>query len=361
MYSNWSLFKSLCRIIGGQDRKALTVALKDGLLAQLVDMAWQQDILPALATRVDEQPDIKDSLDEPASLMLQQALQENTGRNMQTVMQALKLARSMNHVGITPTFLKGTAQLLTVNEARLGFRKQLDIDLVVAPEELQATCEVLLGAGYSFYREASNASSQPVVFHDTKQALRESAAHHHLPPMVIEGYANSVEVHRHFLPRRFQRNNPLEGLLATARRHESHGARFRVPSAEYQIIHLVLGKMIRDGHLARRSFPIREGCDYIDAMKNKEEEINEGLVTQHCGKDYAILTQLVKELMAYKDGETKAHSYNIRQRLYLMEKRYNSTPMATLLNAHARVLHLGNELLSSPTKLPGYLRRLGRN
>ncbi len=278
---------------------------------------------------------------------------------MQTVMQALKLARSLNGIGITPTFLKGTAQLLTVNEARLGFRKQLDIDLVVAPEELKAACQALLDAGYGFYREATNANRQPGVFHDIKEAFRTSAAHHHLPPMVIDGYANCVELHRHFLPRRFQRRNPLGPLLASAHQHESHGATFKVPSAEYQVIHRVLGKLVNDGYLARRDFSIREGCDYIELLDSVEGRIDRGLVEQHCGKDYTIFTQLVTELMGYKDGETIGRESDIKRRLQLMEKRYNSAVTAKLLDAHARAIHLGQEMLYSPTKLPAYLRRLG--
>ena len=279
MHSNWTLFKSLCRVIGGQDSDALARTRESGLLTQLVTMASQENVLPALAMRIDEQTEIKEALNEPDRGLLQQALQDNTRRNMQTVMQALKLARALNHVGITPTFLKGTAQLLTLNETKLGFRRQLDIDLVVAPHELSASCEVLLAAGYGFYREAKNAKSAPVVSHDIKQALRESAAHHHVTPLVIDGYASCVEVHRHFLARQFQRDNPLEALLGRAQQYQRHGATFRVPSAEYQIIHIVLGKMAYDGHLARRSFPIRGACDYIELLENEQGEIDRGLST----------------------------------------------------------------------------------
>lgn len=360
MHSNWTLFKSLCRVIGGQDSNALAQAQERGLLTQLVAMASQQDVLPALAMRIDEDIEITEALDEPERGLLQQALQGNTRRNMQTVMQALKLTRVLNGAGITPTFLKGTAQLLTVNETRLGFRKQLDIDLVVAPPELYAACAALLEAGYGFYREAKSADSEPVVFHDVKQALRESAAHHHVTPLVIDGYASCVEVHRHFLARQFHRKIPLQDLLSTARQHQNYGATFRVPSAEYQNIHIVLGKMVYDGHLARRSFPIREACDYIELMESEKGEIDRGLVTQHCGENYATFSQLVRELMAYRNKEEIDTSSTISRRLQLMEKRYNSGTIAKLLDAHARVLYLGKEMLYSPAKITAYTQRLGR-
>jgi hypothetical protein len=360
MHSNWTLFKSLCRVLGGVDGNALIAASDAGLLTKLLEIAEREDLLPALAMRVQEQPDIEQALVEPERQLLRQALQANTRRNMQTVMQALKLARTLNVAGITPTFLKGTAQLLTVNEARLGFRKQLDIDLVVAPEELKNACEALLEAGYGFYRETKNSNSEPVVHHDIQQALRESAAHHHVTPLVIDGCASCVEVHRHFLARPLQRNNPLDALLGTARQHQSHGATFRVPCAEYQIIHIVLGKMVRDGHLARRSFPIREACDYIELLESEKVEIDRGLVAQHCGENYAVFSQLVGELMAYRNEKAINSTYDISRRLQLMEKRYNSGVMAKLLDAHARAVYLGKEMLYNPTKLTAYLQRLGR-
>lgn len=359
MHSNWTIFKSLCRVIGGQDKGALRRAYEDGILPRLVQMADRQDLLPALALRVDEQPDMKHLLAEPDSQKLQQALYANTGRNMQTVVQALNLARSLNEAGITPTFLKGTAQLLTVNQARVGFRRQLDIDLVLAPEELKAGCQALLDAGYGFYRGASNTNARPDVFHDLKAAFSTSAAHHHLPPMVIEGHKTCVELHRHFLPRRFQRHNPLAPLLGSAQQHQRHGATFRVPTAEYQLIHMVLGKLVNDSYLARRDFPIREGCDYIELLEREEGKIDTGRVERHCAGNYAIFTQLVAELMGYKTAETAARAGIIKRRLRLMEMRYNSAGMEKLLNAQARAIHLGNDLVYSPTKLPAYLRRLG--
>lgn len=336
-------------------------ALQNGVLPRLLELAERQDLLPALATRIDEQPTIKAILSDAERQQLDQALRDNTHHNMQTLMQALKLARTLNCVGITPTFLKGTAQLLTVNNARLGFRKQLDIDLVVAPEDLEKACRVLLTAGYGFYRFPSKVKDEPGEFLDTEEAFRTSTAHHHLPSLVMDGYAMPVELHRHFLPKRFQSRNPLEPLLNTANRHESHGAIFFVPSAEYQIIHTVLGKLVHDGYSARRDFPIREACDYIDLLEQTERKIDPGLVEQHCGENYRVFSQLVTALMAYRDQTMNSSTIDICRRLKLMEKRYNSSVIAQCLDVNARVTHLGQQMLYSPAKLPAFFKRmLGR-
>ncbi len=359
MHSNWSVFKLLCRIIGGQDESAFRTAVLNNLLPRLVEMAESQDLLPALAMRIDKQPTIKAIINAAELQRLEQALRDNIRLNMQSVMQALKLARTLNKAGITPTFLKGTAQLLTVNNNRLGFRKQVDIDLVVAPQELKTACAALLDAGYSFYRVASKARGEPGEYLDINEAFRTSANHHHLPSLIMEGYASHVELHRHFLPKRFQRRTPLEPLLTTANQHESHGATFCVPSAEYQIIHTVLGKLVHDGYLARRDFPVREGCDYIDLLKSVEGQVERKLVERHCGENCTIFTQLVAALMGYQVGETGGTADNIKHRLQLMEMRYTRGETAQLLNTYGRVIHLGSGIIYSPAKLPAYLKRLG--
>jgi hypothetical protein len=359
--TNWELFRRLCRVIGGQDDHTLAETVATGLFPALVDMAQHQDLLPALAVRCEEQLASNEITNSPESKLLTQALRDNTLRNMQISAQALKLTRQLNAAGITPLFLKGTIQLLAQDAKNLGFRKQVDIDLLVEPKQLEAAADVFLAHGYGFYEFSDDPTSKPTLLPDTFTAIKRSAAHHHLPPLAKDGYATTVELHRHFLPKRFQRKNPLQPLFNTASEQQSHGANFLIPSADYQIIHLLLGKVIHDGHLARRTFPIREACDYINVLENKKESINQDLVAQHCGKAYPIFSQLVADFMIYKPGGTIINTGDISRRLQIMQKRYDSPGLAKLLDAHARALHLGYSLLHSPAKLPAYLNRLFNN
>ena len=100
-------------------------------MPRMMEMAASLDVLPALAVRIYEQQEVASTIGDRESQCLREALLENTLRNMQIVAQGIKLARTLNSAGITPLFLKGTAQLLTVNKEKLGFRKQVDIDLIV--------------------------------------------------------------------------------------------------------------------------------------------------------------------------------------------------------------------------------------
>jgi hypothetical protein len=357
--TNWSVFRVLCRVLGGQDQKALKECIDARQLSQLFELAQLHDVLPALAVRCNEQDVGSTVLGEEKAALLKQALMDNTQRNMKISAQALKLTRQLNLAGNTPLFLKGTARLLTSESENIGFRKQIDIDLIVQPTELEAAGDAFLADGYSFCQFPDNTSAVPIEPGDAASAIKLSTAHHHLPPLVKNGYAATVELHRHFLPSRFQRNNPLGPLFVSAHRVESHGATFKVPRAEHQLIHLILGKLVHDGYLARRTFPIREACDYIELLNSVEGRIDQGLVAQHCGTNHATFSQLVTVLTGYTLREPLNKAGDITLRMQMMQKRYNSPVIAKILDAHARAVHLTQSMLSNPAKLPAYLRRPG--
>jgi hypothetical protein len=356
--TNWSVYRLLCRVLGGLDQSALKECIDTRQLPQLLDMAQIHDLLPALAVRCHERGVGSDVVGEEKAALLKQALMDNTQRNMKISAQALKLTRQLNLAGITPFFLKGTARRLTSPGDDFGFRKQVDIDLIVQLDELEAAGDAFLADGYRFYHFPDNTSAVPIEPGDTVSAIKLSAAHHHLPPLVKSGYAATVELHRHFLPGRFQRNNLLGSLFASAHTVESHGATFKVPCAEHQLIHLLLGKLVHDGYLARRLFPIREACDLIDILEDAEGNIDQELVTRHCGSSFIRFYALVAELMVYRSRITIAESGNTANYIRIMQKRYDSKIIGKSLDAYARVEHLAYALVYSPAKLPAYLRRV---
>ncbi len=352
------IFLRLCSVLGGQSPQALNENIASNQFAPLYDLAQQLDLLPALAVRCNENHLGADVLGQHRFDALRQALMDNTVRNMTISAQALKLTRQLNRAGITPLFLKGTARLLAAAPDNLGFRNQADIDLIVQPDEMQAAGDVLLSDGYSYCEFADNSYATRTMSCDTASAIKLSAAHHHLPPLVKTGYAATVELHRHFLDRRFQHNNPLEPFLGSARILERHGAIFKVPSTEFQIIHLILGKFVYDGYLARRTFPIREACDLIDLLENAEGGIDQQLVLRHCGRSFPLFHSLVCELMNYSPRTGAFMADDTSRFTWLMQKRFESNTVRKLLDAYARVDYLVHALASSPAKLPAYLRRI---
>ena len=350
------MFAALCRIIGGRGRDTLQDCVDRGDMPQMIAMATAQDVLPALAARCYEQADWADALSAQQHQSLRSALLDNTRRNMQIMVQSISMIRALNDAGITPLLLKGTAQLLTVNRQRPGFRKQADIDFTVPAASLLGAGEALLAQGYDFYRDGEILAGPAHALGDTATALRTDAAHHHLPPLAKDGQAACVELHRHFLPKRFQHRVALAGLFDTAVEHRIEGAAFLVPSTEYQLIHMVLGKLVHDGYLARRMFPIREAADYIALLDSADGEFDSEWVAGQCGRAYRIFAQLVSELMNYPPAAPDSQAA-IRHRIGMMRMRYDSTAPARLLDGYARAGHLTSALWYSPSKLPAFLRR----
>ena len=150
--SNSSVYRLLCRILGGQDQTVLKECVDAGLIPQLFDTAQHYNLLPALAVRCNEREVGPNLVGEERAATLKKALVENTRRNMSICAQAVKFTRQLNKEGIIPVFLKGTARLLTSASDCLGFRKQIDIDVIVQPGELESACEVFLADGYKFCR-----------------------------------------------------------------------------------------------------------------------------------------------------------------------------------------------------------------
>jgi Uncharacterised nucleotidyltransferase len=353
-----SAFRLLCRVLGGQDPSALKECMTTALLPQMFSMAHSEDLLPALSVRCNEQDIDLLSFGADRANLLRQALIDNTRGNMEMIAQALKFTRELNRAGITPLFLKGTARLLSAKPQNLGFRKQVDVDLIVQPAELEAACETFLAAGYRFCHFPDSATAVPIKPGDAVSALKLSAAHHHLPPLVKGSYAATVELHRHFLPRRFQRNNPLEPLFASAKKAERHGATFYLPSTDYQLIHLLLGKVVHDGHLTRRTFPVREACDLIELLENAGNDIDQRLVLQRCGRSFTLFHALVCELMRYTPRRGTVDRVDTSRFTRIMQKRLDSRAIRRSLDIYARAEYLAHALVHSPAKLPAYLRRI---
>jgi hypothetical protein len=351
------MFPRLCLVLGGQHPAALDECIAARLLRPLFELAHELDLLPALAARCQERNIGPEALGDQRADALRQALMDNTLRNMKISAQAIKLTRVLNRVGITPLFMKGTARLLASPAGSLGFRKQLDIDLIVRPGQIEAAAEAFIADGYRFHGNSGIAGAQAATLDDTAVAIRSSAAHHHLSPLQKSGYAASVELHRHFLDRRFQRRNPLHLLFDNARRVEANDVAFQVASPEHQIIQLVLGTFVNDGHWARRTFPVREACDLVEIRAAAEDRIDRQFVLHACGRSYPLFEALVCALMKCGPVNSIHARDNVVKFTRMMDRRSGSLALRRLLDNYARAEYLAHALVYNPAKLPAYLRR----
>ena len=355
--TNWELFKRLCLIIGGQNGDSIVQVIDQGCFSRLTALAAERDLLPSLATRVDEHSGLIDRIPADSKEKLHTALAENTHRKLQIKAQAIKLARTLNTAGIEPLFLKGTARLLTNPDTPVGFRKQVDIDLLVPTSQIDETCEALRDDGYLF---VDFGQPKPEFFSDMTRAHQISAHHHHLPPMVKQGYETTLELHKHPLSRQFRNALPLESLLQSAIARECHVAKFLVPSPRDQLMILTLGKFNYDGYAARYDFPLQAGADYIEIVNQLAAESLASMRTageRESSTALRLFEQLVYELMGLPDRKRLHTPWRIDGRLKVMERRINSSAVSTALDFQARWRYLALSLLYDSGKMPAYVAR----
>ena len=77
--------------------------------------------------------------------------QRNLARNGRLAGQLDEAIGALNERGVTPVLLKGAATLATARRARSATRLMADLDLLVAPDQVEAALDALAEAGYELH------------------------------------------------------------------------------------------------------------------------------------------------------------------------------------------------------------------
>ena len=200
-------------------------------------------------------------------------LASNADRNGQMLAQLHEVVGLLNQAGIQPLALKGTARLLHGLYPHMGYRLQLDIDLLVQPGEEQPSSDALVAAGYAFAdsnRDGGNLLLQPVTGASLPGLHARYRTHHHLPPLVRDGEPASVELHRHPYSRQFSAKRPLAEILGRADLHEGDLA-YRTLSLDDELEHLVFHGYVGPACRTSRLLPLRLLADYVDLIARAKE------------------------------------------------------------------------------------------
>lgn len=126
-------------------------------------------------------------------------------RNAEVLTQTQQIAAALNADGISFALLKGTAHVASGLYPDPGERLLGDIDLLVAPEQLEAAVESLCGVGY--------AVQDPELLHADGEARGDV----HYPPLAHAQWPLVVEVHWAVLPGAGGDAMPTPDLLRRAR------------------------------------------------------------------------------------------------------------------------------------------------
>ena len=353
LFPSAQAFRDLCALLSPELSPAPIDANRRLDWDAIAALSREYDVDPALGHVLQQEPLC---MAVPGSTLqpLRAALRDNVVRNLGIKAAAIKVSRALNSAAITPVFFKGTAGLLTQLHPSTGFRRQLDIDLMVAPDQESKTLEILQTQGYKFCE--SVATDKGIELHGTsnperrRALLRQFQHHHHYPPLHCAGQSFSLELHRQPLPRRWQHRLSREKIESLLLPHNIHGARFTVPTPELAIVIAILGKFASDGGRSRYHFPLPQALDCRAQLDAGGAALDVTLMESLGGSHYRIFKQLLDQLLAPATAVSQPDNAT-RRFLFVMDLKHRRPSLAALIDRVGYRQQQILNLLQDPGKL----------
>ncbi len=91
----------------------------------------------------------EDQIPEDVCLYIREMFNRNVARNDRLAAQLTETVAAMNDRGVTPVLLKGAAMFAAAARRRWGLRLMSDLDIMVLPDQIDATLDALFALGYS--------------------------------------------------------------------------------------------------------------------------------------------------------------------------------------------------------------------
>jgi hypothetical protein len=93
----------------------------------------------------------KEQVPEDVRLYIQEIFKRNVSRNDRLAAQLAEMVAAINDRGVTPVLLKGAAMFATAPQPRWGSKLMSDLDIMVSPDQIDATLDALSALGYSVH------------------------------------------------------------------------------------------------------------------------------------------------------------------------------------------------------------------
>lgn len=118
----------------------------------LIGLANETLTTPALIDLVGQ---VERRIPEDVCAYVRDIYQRNMARNDRLAAQFEEAVVAINACGVTPVLLKGAATLATAPDARRGTRLMADLDILVAPDQVEAALGALAGIDYQMHFETA--------------------------------------------------------------------------------------------------------------------------------------------------------------------------------------------------------------
>ncbi|MDB5607451.1 MAG: hypothetical protein JWP25_4351 [Bradyrhizobium sp.] len=190
----------------------------------LLGLANQTLTTPALMELASR---FKDQIPEDVCLYIREIFERNVMRNDRLAAQLAETVAAINDQGVTPVLLKGAAMLATAARPHWGSKLMSDLDIMVLPDQTEATMNALFAVGYSVHTQPSPDTGKWYV--DLKRP----------------GDVGMVDLHRELPgPAFFYR--PSGGVIQNCKMTRVGRGTAYIPSATYQALILTIHDQFQD-------------------------------------------------------------------------------------------------------------------
>lgn len=228
----------------------------------------------------------------------------NRVRNMQIMDQAIEITKLLNHNGISPIFLKGSAHLFDGLYIDIAERIIGDIDILVPEDKMVESAEILIKDGYK----------SSMIFNPKNSVVTK-----HYPRLINANKIAAVEIHRQIMNFPFYKSIDLYSILKEKRKlNLPHNA--YVMSDEYQIIHNILNTQINDsGYIYSKIF-LRQCYDLL-LLSQKTNPLD---IVQNFGKFFNPMNaNLALANLLFDNPGIIPYKKNLRAKYYVSRIKFN--------------------------------------
>ncbi len=173
---------------------------------------------------------------------------ETNGERNQVIRAQLSRAIALlNARGVEPVLLKGAGRLVDGVFPDASARFMQDLDLLIAPDQIETAAACLRHAGYAF----------------SEREERLAVEYHHMPSLWHPDEIAGIELHRTVISHWHDRLLPTAAVLARAAPVELDGNRARVPAPLDGALHLVAHGQLQHDRLIIGEVLLSEVVEFV--------------------------------------------------------------------------------------------------
>jgi hypothetical protein len=217
----------------------------------VASLANRHFVAPALWTTL-ARPEFGDKIPDDVRSYLALLHAGNAERNARIRHQCLEIGATLAKAGLRAALLKGATWLFDGSTAPASDRMMRDIDLLVAPDDVEPAVQALTARGYR----------------DTSESFVEIGHYHHAPLQPPNGEA-MVEIHRDLAHRAELLRT--QDVIASA---TEVAPGLLLPAPRHRIAHNVIHAQIENGDWVAGVFDLRDGLDLARLMARHGSELD---------------------------------------------------------------------------------------